>query len=100
MHLLEYYQNHLPNSDFFVPRKANLPLKGDMNLYGVRGAGKTSLILDYLADTPQEQVLYVDLEDPNLIFNTLETLTLQQHLGQVTCNMHAYIYLQYTHTET
>jgi len=87
MHLLEYYQNHLPNSDFFVPRKANLPLKGDMNLYGVRGAGKTSLILDYLADTPQEQVLYVDLEDPNLIFNTLETLTLQQYIDKHTIHI-------------
>ena len=82
MHLLEYYQNQLPNSDFFVTRKCQLPLEGDINLYGVRGSGKTSLVLDYLAEVAQEQVLYIDLEDPNLIFNTLETLTLQQYIDK------------------
>ncbi len=82
MQLLEYYQNQLPNSDFFVPRKSHLPTDGDINLYGVRGAGKTSLILDYLSQDVQEQVLYIDLEDPNLIFNTLDTLTLQHYIDK------------------
>jgi len=82
MHLLEYYQNQIPNSDFFVPRKCQLPHEGDINLYGVRGSGKTSLILDYLATALQEQVLYIDFEDPNLIFNTLERLTLQQYIDK------------------
>ena len=82
MQLLEYYQNQLPNSDFFVPRKSHLPTEGDINLYGVRGAGKTSLILDYLSQAVQEQVLYIDLEDPNLIFNTLDTLTLQHYIDK------------------
>ena len=82
MQLLEYYQNQLPNSDFFVPRKSHLPTEGDINLYGVRGAGKTSLLLDYLSQAVQEQVLYIDLEDPNLIFNTLDTLTLQHYIDK------------------
>lgn len=84
MHLLEYYQNLLPNSDFFVHRKCQLPIKRDINLYGVRGSGKTSLVLDYLADTSREQILYIDFEDPNLIFSTLETLELQQYIDKHT----------------
>ena len=82
MQLLEYYQNQLPNSDFFVPRKCHLPTEGDINLYGVRGAGKTSLILDYISQAPEEQVLYIDLEDPNLIFNSLDRLTLQHYIDK------------------
>ena len=82
MQLLEYYQNQLPNSDHFVSRKCHLPTEGDINLYGVRGAGKTSLVLDYISQASEEQVLYIDLEDPNLIFNTLDTLTLQHYIDK------------------
>jgi len=81
MQLLEHYQNQLPNSDFFIPRKCNLSAKGNMNLYGVRGSGKTSLVLDYLAQAEQKQVLYIDMEDPNLTFNDLDTHTLQSHIN-------------------
>jgi len=82
MNLLEYYQNQLPSSENFVPRKSQLPLEGDINLYGVRGAGKTSIVLDYLSEVESEDILYLDIEDPNLIFNTLETLTLQQYIDK------------------
>ena len=82
MNLLEYYQNQLPSSENFVPRKCQFPDNGDINLYGVRGSGKTSIVLDYLSDMDNEEVLYIDLEDPNLIFNTLETLTLQQYIDR------------------
>jgi len=82
MNLLEYYQNHLPSSENFIPRKSQLPFEGDINLYGVRGAGKTSIVLDYLSEEEGEDVLYIDIEDPNLIFNTLETLTLQQYIDR------------------
>lgn len=82
MNLLEYYQNQLPSSENFVPRKCQFPDNGDINLYGVRGSGKTSIILDYLSELNHEEVLYIDLEDPNLMFNTLETLTLQQYIDR------------------
>ena len=82
MNLLEYYQNQLPSSENFIPRKCQLPLKGDINLYGVRGAGKTSILLDYLSEEKNENVLYIDIEDPNLIFNVLDTLTLQQYIDK------------------
>ena len=82
MNLLEYYQNQLPSSENFVPRKCQLPLEGDVNLYGVRGAGKTSILLDYLSEDQSDDILYIDIEDPNLIFNTLDTLTLQQYIDR------------------
>ena len=82
MNLLEYYQNQHPSDENFVPRKCQLPLNGDINLYGVRGAGKTSIVLDYISEEESEDVLYIDIEDPNLIFNTLETLTLQQYIDR------------------
>jgi len=82
MNLLEYYQNQLPSSENFVPRKCQLPPQGDINLYGVRGAGKTSIILDYLYEEESDNILYIDIEEPNLIFNTLESLTLQQYIDK------------------
>jgi len=82
MKLLKYYQLHLPNNDFFIPRKCQLPSKENINLYGVRGSGKTSLIIDYLLEKKQEQLLYIDFEDPNLVFHTLELRTLQHYIDK------------------
>jgi hypothetical protein len=82
MHLLEYYHHQLPGNDHFVPRKCQLPIEGDINLFGVRGAGKTSLVLDYLANKAYEDMLYIDMEDPNLIFNTLDKRTLQHYIDK------------------
>ncbi len=82
MNLLEYYQNQHPVSDNYVTRKCQLPPKGDINLYGVRGAGKTSMVLDLLSQEDEETTLYIDLEDPNLVFNPLSTLALQQFIDR------------------
>jgi len=80
MNLLEYYQNQHPVCDNYVSRKCQLPSKGDINFYGVRGAGKTTMLLDLLSQEDEETSLYIDLEDPNLIFNPLSTLPLQQFI--------------------
>ncbi len=82
MHLLEFYHNQYPNNDHFVPRKCQLPQKVDVNLYGVRGSGKTALVLDYLREQDNQDILYIDLEDPNLLFNPLDTLTLQKYIDK------------------
>jgi len=82
MNLLEYYQNHLPNSEKFVPRKCYIPAQGDINLFGARGSGKTSLILDMLHEVKKEHLLYIDLDDPNLLFETITTLSLQQFIDK------------------
>ena len=82
MNLLEYYQNNHPVNDNYVPRKCQLPDKGDINLFGVRGSGKTTIILDLLLEEEVETTLYIDLDDPNLLFNTLSTLSLQQYIDR------------------
>ena len=82
MQLLEYYQNQHPHIENYVPRKCQLPLSGDFNLFGVRGSGKTTMILDMLEEENEESPLYIDLNDPNLIFNSLSTLSLQQYIDK------------------
>ncbi len=82
MELLEYYQNQRYINENYVPRKCQLPLKGDINLYGVRGSGKTTIILDLIHEENEETTLYIDLEDPNLTFNTLTSLSLQQYIDR------------------
>jgi len=82
MDLLEYYQNQHPINDHYVPRKCQLPQKGDINLFGVRGSGKTTIVLDLFEEVDEETVLYIDLEDPNLIFSPLTTVTLQHFIDR------------------
>jgi len=82
MELLEYYQNQQHSSDHYVTRKCQLPIHGDINLYGVRGSGKTAMILDLLSLEASETRLYIDFQDPNLIFSTLTTLKLQQYIDR------------------
>ena len=81
MDLLEHYHTHPPQNDYYIVRKTTLPKEGNINLYGARGCGKTALVLDYLKNR-NEQTLYIDLEDPNLILNTLDTLPLQAFIEE------------------
>ncbi len=81
MDLLEYYHEHPPQNTQYILRKTQLPERGNVNLFGARGCGKTALVLDYLKEQ-DEQTLYIDLEDPNLILNTLDTLPLQAYIQE------------------
>ncbi len=81
MDLLEHYHEHPPLNDRFLLRKTQLPKTGNLNLYGARGCGKTALALDYLQEQ-NKTTLYIDLEDPNLILNTLDTLPLQEYITE------------------
>ncbi|WP_295421086.1 hypothetical protein [Sulfurovum sp.] len=81
MDLLEYFYENPPINDQFTVRKTAIPLDDDINLYGARGCGKTALVLDYLQQKEQPP-LYIDLEDPSLILNTLDTLPLQSYIDE------------------
>jgi len=81
MDLLEHYHEHPPANEQYMLRKTTLPLDGNINLHGARGSGKTALVLDYLQEQ-DAQILYLDLEDPNLILNTLDTLPLQAYINE------------------
>lgn len=80
MQLLEYYQNQTPQIENFVFRKCQLPINENINLYGVRGSGKTSLVLDLIAQEEREELLYIDLDDAKLILNPLRLEALNEYL--------------------
>jgi len=82
MDLLEYYQNQHPVNDNFIPRKCQFPPNGDINLFGVRGSGKTTIVLDMLVEENEDTVLYIDLEDPNLIFSPLSIVSIQHFIDK------------------
>ena len=63
MELLEYYHNQQYISDTYVTRKCQIPPDVDINLYGVRGSGKTSMVLDLLSHEDSDTSLYIDLQD-------------------------------------
>ncbi len=64
MHILEEFFSHSPKNDFFYPRKTILPESGSFSLYGARGTGKTSLIVDFTRNLPANSYLYIDCQDP------------------------------------
>jgi hypothetical protein len=80
MELLEYYQNQAPTNEHFIPRKCQLPLEGNINLYGVRGAGKTSLVLDSIKQE-EKKYLYIDCQSPHLMLESLDRQTLENYLN-------------------
>jgi len=81
--LIEYFYHHLPASENFITRKCAMSSEPFINLYGVRGAGKTSIVLDYLNDTMvRDEILYIDFENPNFILNTLNLNELQKYINQ------------------
>ena len=85
MDLLEHYHAHPPANEHFILRKTTISEDSNVNLYGARGCGKTALILDYLQERGEE-TLYIDLEDPNLILNTLDTLPLLAFIEEYGIN--------------
>ncbi len=81
MELLSYFHDHVPRNSYFVQRKTCIPEEGHVNLYGPRGCGKSALILDYIKSF-EDSLLYIDLEDPNLILTALETLSLDEYIKE------------------
>ncbi len=80
MNLLQHYQNQHPNNEFYLPRKKQLGESSKINIYGVRGTGKTALVVDYLLQYDDQEILYIDCEDPNLHFSSLNYLDLQNFI--------------------
>ncbi|PHS38031.1 MAG: hypothetical protein COB07_09625 [Sulfurovum sp.] len=81
MELLYYFHANAPKNSYFVQRKTYIPQLGHINLYGPRGCGKSALILDHMKIS-DDTLLYIDLEDPNLILTALETLSLDEYIEE------------------
>jgi len=87
MQVLEYYQNQNHNIENFIFRKCQLPLKQSINLYGVRGSGKSTLVLDFISQRAKEDLLYIDLDDAKIILETLSLEKLNQYIKKNKINL-------------
>jgi len=81
MQLLEHYQNQIPQSEHFVNRKSQIPTNGNINLFGVRGCGKTSLILDFISQI-EDEFLYIDLDDAKLLLKKISLDELEKFIDE------------------
>jgi hypothetical protein len=79
MDLLEEYYAHPPQIESFVPRKITIPPMKNLNLFGVRGSGKSAIIYDYIQNC-DKNILYIDLEDPRLIIHGFDTLPIDEFI--------------------
>ncbi len=64
MHLLEYFYNLSIKNDFFRDRKMKIPHHTSFHLYGARGTGKSTLVIEYLQGLEEDSWLYIDCQDP------------------------------------
>lgn len=82
MNILDFFQSHPPTEEFYIDRKLHLPDANHINLYGVRGCGKSALVVDYLQDMDEETLLYIDCEDPKLLFTKIEALAIEAYIHE------------------
>ena len=80
MKILDYCLDNRPQTDTFVPRKSILPEEANINLYGVRGSGKTAIVLDSIEALKNESTLYIDMKHPHFLFHLIESVDLQKYI--------------------
>jgi hypothetical protein len=73
MDLLEFYYENIPMNENYIDRKVKLYEAEFLNIYGARGSGKSTIVLDYIHQS-DKNILYIDLEDPKLLLETYDTL--------------------------
>ncbi|MDR0407574.1 MAG: hypothetical protein LBH45_01455 [Campylobacteraceae bacterium] len=62
MDILEILYDNPPKTRRFLPRKVTVTDKKTI-LFGPRGGGKSSIIIDHLSKYPQKDILYIDFSD-------------------------------------
>jgi len=82
MILIENLDNNRPIVENFVPRKYEIGNQKQINIYGARGAGKSALAIDYIAQNHKEESLYIDLDSPALFFQKLSVVDLQIYINE------------------
>ena len=82
MSLLEsFFNNRVENSRFF-PRKVSLPDTGSYHLYGARGVGKTTLVIESLQSLPEDSWLYIDCQDPVFALEDIDDVLLDAFVDE------------------
>ena len=82
MNRLDYFQNSIPENASYTDRKLQFPDENHINLYGVRGAGKSAFVFDYLQDMDHETLLYIDCEDPGIAFAPLSAEEIEHYVQE------------------
>jgi len=82
VHLLESFFTIQVQNTTFSPRKLTLPDTGSFHLYGARGVGKSTLIIDYLQSLPEESWLYLDCQDPIFALEDIDSNHLNAFLEE------------------
>jgi hypothetical protein len=82
MELLEYFHAQHYQNEKYVYRKTEISPSGDINLFGVRGSGKSAMLIEYLQEEDEDTTLYIDMEEPNLIFDEITPLSLQRYIDR------------------
>jgi predicted AAA+ superfamily ATPase len=86
LHILDIFFNNPPKIDHIRPRKLQLPPQESFLLYGARGVGKTTLIVDYIQKSVKGEYLYIDCQDPTFILNDMETEDLNFYIEEESIN--------------
>jgi len=76
--ILEYFLNFKPKGGGYFPRKLQLPTRGSFSLYGARGVGKTTLLLEYLRDLNEDNWIYIDAQDPTFALEDIDTKSIEE----------------------
>ncbi len=84
MPILEYFHSQTLPHDAFVIRKIQLMPNQKINLFGVRGSGKSAIAFDFLAThcKESEEYLWIDFDDPHLLLDTFSAKELEAFIVQ------------------
>jgi hypothetical protein len=78
---LEYFFDLKLKNETFHPRKLQLPRDRSFILFGARGVGKSSLIIDYL-QFKGNKYLYIDAQDPIFVFDDISKDEIEDFIKQ------------------
>ena len=87
MGILEQLQTQIYSNDNFITRKAQIIDIHRLNIFGVRGSGKSSLVIDYInSNLEEDEYLYIDFDNPLLLINPIDSQMIDKFIieNQIT----------------
>ncbi|SHO80525.1 conserved hypothetical protein-Uncharacterized ATPase [hydrothermal vent metagenome] len=83
MQILEQLQTQPYLNNNFITRKVQIIDIHRLNIFGVRGSGKSSLVIDYINNNLKEdEYLYIDFDNPLLLINPIDNNMIDKFIKQ------------------
>ena len=82
MHILEYFSQITIENEYFLDRKLICPSDTSFVLYGARGTGKSSLVIDFISGIDEDTYLYIDCQDPIFALEDIDIDSLNEFLNE------------------